>query len=82
MGYELADALRLLAEIESLEATARAKRHTLKVALAALPDRPTVYGSEGAKWVAEKVCPRCGIEVRGKTVEEHLEDVHGKWPGA
>lgn len=26
---------------------------------------------------AKPLCPKCGIEVRGKTMAEHLEDVHG-----
>lgn len=34
---------------------------------------------KSARGLEEKTCPKCGIEVRGKTLAEHLEDVHAEY---
>lgn len=72
MGYSFRDVLLLLAEIEGLENTTRAKRNTLKQALAELAPMFPAEPEDDSKR-----CPRCGVTVKGKPVAEHLEDVHG-----
>jgi len=78
MGYSHADALRLLAEIEGLESTVAAKRHTLRVAIAQLAD-----GSSESETEDGYLCPECGVRrTRADQLSEHRENVHGvrDWP--
>jgi len=72
MGYSLQDALQLLAEIEGLESTARAKRQTLKKALAEI--HLPVDEEAGDAYL----CPECGLRFKQPDrVTEHRENVHG-----
>jgi len=73
MAYSHGDALKMLAEIEHLEKTIAAKRHTLRVAISQLGDlaeeRETDHGY---------LCPECGLRFHDpQRVTEHRENVHG-----
>ena len=69
MAYTPEDLSKLLDELERETRTTLAKIGTARKMLAGLelPSPP-----RGA------VCPRCDVEVRGKTLDEHLADVHGE----
>ena len=85
LGYELAPkptrgGAELSYAVEDLEAMAKKIQYDLTAAKTKLSELQRGIAAMATKLPPTKpapVCPQCQLEVRGKTLTEHLEDVHG-----
>ena len=65
---------------EDLEQMAKKIQYDLTAAKTKMSELQRAIADLAAKLPAPRPgvsCPKCGVAVKGKTLDEHLEDVHG-----